>query len=66
MSLLDFVLETKTAQILKMVKRLTDWSFGTDKRFGKIERRLGAIEMAMEAKGFKLQPIDESDEENGG
>ena len=53
-SFFDFLFQNKTSRILAMVTRLMNWSFGLDSRISVIERRLGAIEMALTSKGISV------------
>jgi len=56
----------KITQVLDMVTKLTKWSLGNDKRMSlieegqhKIERRLGAVEMALTGKGIHYEEVDD-------
>lgn len=51
---------TKT---LRIVRTLKNWTFGIDKRFGKLERRVGRMELAMIQKGYPIEP-ETDDEQN--
>lgn len=71
MGMLDLILSGtvagKITQVLEMVTKLTKWSLGNDKRMSileegqhRIERRLGAMEMALTEKGIHYEEVDES------
>lgn len=62
----DFIFSGKTTQILDAVMRITSWMSGLDKRLNVIERRLGAMEMALTMAGIKIQPVATPEEKNPG
>jgi hypothetical protein len=61
MSIWDLLSSPKTQQIFDMVMRMTSWMTGLDERLNLIERRLGAMEMALTGKGIQVPPIDSQD-----
>lgn len=62
MSFLDWVAGDKLSTILEGVTTLSAWSGGLSKRINVLERRMGAIELALTVKGVKIPPIKEEEE----